>query len=324
MLSDDEAYTLAVQAQRAWLSQGVPLRLVWRSENLVFVTRLATGTKVALRLHRPGYQSPEAIATELAWCAGLADAGVAVAAPVPAATGAWVASVKGHYASCVHWIEGTALGAAEVPLENSAVLWRATDLGALLADLHNATDAGACPEPFARPAWDAEALLGAAPRWGKFWQNPALAPGEAALIAQARDLAREMLAQATDYGPIHADVLRGNVMVEGGALRLIDFDDSGPGWRLYDLASVLLQSWGDPLLPEQVSRLVAGYRSRRALPDDQLALLPLFLALRCFASAGWIVTRAANDPARQRAYALRAVEAAQALLAGCAPWNKSV
>lgn len=321
MMRDDEAYTLAAQAQGAWLSRGVPLRLVWRSENLVFVTRLATGTKVALRLHRPGYQSAEAIATELAWCAQLADAGVAVAAPVPTATGAWVAPVKGYYASCLHWIEGTALGVADVPLENSAVLWRAADLGALIADLHNATDAGACPAPFARAAWDAKALLGEAPRWGRFWQNPVLAAEEAALLAQARDLARQMLARATDFGPIHADVLRGNVMVEAGALRLIDFDDSGPGWRLYDLASALVQSWDDPALPEQVTRLVAGYRSRRALPDDQLALLPLFFALRAFASAGWIVTRAPEDAQRQRSYAARAVAAAQALLAGRALWD---
>lgn len=321
MMHDDEAYRLAARAQGAWLSRGVPLRLVWRSENLVFATRLHSGVKVALRLHRPGYQSAEAIAAELGWCARLADAGVAVAAPVPTATGAWVARAGAHLASCVQWIEGAPLGQADVALAGSAVLTRAQDLGALIADLHNATDAGACPQPLPRPAWDEAALLGDAPRWGRFWESPALSAEERALLAAAREKARALVVTAQDYGPIHADVLRGNVLVEAGTLRLIDFDDAGPGWRIYDLASALVQSWGDPDIGTQAERLVAGYRSRRALPDDQAALLPLFLALRCFASAGWIVTRAPDDAARQRAYALRAVKAARGLLAGIAPWE---
>ena len=322
MMDDTQAYALAAAAQRAWLCAGAPLQLVWRSENLVFATLHGSGAKVALRLHRPGYQNADGIAAELAWCARLADAGVAVVEPLPAASGAWLAEVQGTTVSCLRWIEGRPLGAADAPLEGSAVLERAEDLGALLAALHTATDAGACPAPFPRAGWDGAALLGPAPRWGQFWENPTLTANEAQLLLQAREKAAHLLALAQDFGPIHADVLRGNVMVERGTLRLIDFDDCGPGWRLYDLASALIQSWGDPLLPEQAARLVRGYRSRRDLADDQVALLPMFLALRGFASAGWVVTRAPHDLPRQRLYAQRAVELAQMLLADAAPWGR--
>ncbi|MBZ4023692.1 hypothetical protein CKO11_14660 [Rhodobacter sp. TJ_12] len=321
MMDDAQAYELASAAQRAWLCQGAPLQLVWRSENIVFATLHGSGAKLALRLHRPGYQDPAAIACELAWCAQLADAGVAVVEPLPAASGAWIAQVQGMTASCLRWISGKPFGEAGVPLADSAVLKRAGELGALLADLHNASDAGACPAPFARASWDREALIGPAPRLGPFWENPTLAPEESLLLQQAREKAALLLPQATDYGPIHGDVLRSNVMVEAGALRLIDFDDCGPGWRLYDLATALIQSWGDPDLPEQARRLVQGYRTRRALPDDQLALLPLFLALRGFASAGWVVSRAPQDLPRQRAYAQRALDLAQLLLADTPPWE---
>ncbi|PTV95121.1 Ser/Thr protein kinase RdoA (MazF antagonist) [Rhodobacter aestuarii] len=321
MMDDAKAYELAGAAQRAWLCQGAPLQMVWRSENIVFATVHGSGAKLALRLHRPGYQDPAAIACELAWCAKLADAGVAVVEPLPAASGAWVAQVQGMTASCLRWISGKPLGAADEKLEGSAVLERAEDLGALLAHLHNAADAGACPSPFPRAAWDQDALLGPAPRLGPFWENPTLSAEESTLLQQAREKAALMLPRATDYGPIHADVLRSNVMVEAGKLRLIDFDDCGPGWRLYDLATVLIQSWGDPLLGEHARRLVAGYRKHRALPDDQLELLPLFLSLRAFSSAGWVVTRAAQDPKRQRSYARRAVELARLLLKDAAPWE---
>ena len=321
MMDDAAAYELAAQAQRAWLCAGAPLKLVWRSENIVFATILPSGTRAVLRLHRPGYQDPAAIAAELAWSARLADAGVAVAEPLPAATGAWLAQVRGVVVSCLRWIDGRPLGEAVAPLAGSAVLERAAEFGALIAELHNATDAGACPGVFPRQAWDEDALLGEAPRLGRFWEAPVLSPEEAALLLAARHKARGLLPLARDFGPIHADTLRSNVMAERCGLRLIDFDDSGPGWRLYDLASALIQSWGDPLLGEHAARLVAGYRSRRALPEDQLALLPLFLALRGFVSAGWVVSRAPQDRPRQRAYAYRAAALARMLLDDAAPWE---
>lgn len=321
MIEPAQALRLAQAGFAQWGGVVPSLQLVWQSENRVYSAELRDGSRVALRLHRPGYQDAAAIAIELEWSARLAAAGVSVAEPLRVADGGWLTEVEGVVLSCLRWIEGAALGVADAPLAGSAVLERAGEVGALIADLHNATDAGACPEPFARAAWDAGALLGDNPRWGRFWENATLSQQESAVLFAARDRAREIIGRAQDFGPIHADVLRGNVMVTDAGLRLIDFDDCGPGWRLYDLASVLIQSWGDPLLPQQVQALVAGYRSRRDLPGDQLALLPLFLALRGFASAGWIMSRAAENQGRQRAYALRAVELAQMLLDGTSPWE---
>lgn len=321
MIEPAQALRLAQAALAQWGGVVPSLQLVWQSENRVYSAQLRDGTPVAVRLHRPGYQDVAGIATELDWCAQLAAAGVAVAEPLRAADGGWLTELDGCAFSCLRWIEGVPLGLADAPLQESAVLARAEDLGVLIADLHNATDAGACPSPFARASWDGEALLGDAPRWGRFWENSTLLQQESALLLSARDLARAQIGAARDFGPIHADVLRGNVMITEAGLRLIDFDDCGPGWRLYDLASALIQSWGDPLLPTQAQALVSGYRSRRNLPADQLALLPLFLALRGFASAGWVVSRAAENRERQRAYALRALELAQMLLDGTSPWE---
>jgi len=312
---------LARQALAHWGGRGEP-QLVWRSENTIFRAELPGGDAVALRLHRPGYQDFAGIETELDWCARLAAQKVAVATPLPADDGRLVIALGDQLASCVRWLDGAPLGDADAPLVGSAVLSRTADVGALIADLHNATDAGACPVCFERPGWTAEALLGDDPRWGRFWEHPALAPDERSDLLDARALARKMIVQATDFGPIHADVIRGNVMVTLDGLVLIDFDDSGPGWRLYDLASALIQSWGDPLMGAQAEALVEGYRSRRALPEDQAALLPLFVALRGFASAGWIVTRVAQDDPRQRRYVGRAVSLARDLLAGRVPWDR--
>lgn len=314
----------AAQARAAlahWGSLGAPLRLVWQSENVVYETTLRDGTRAALRLHRPGYQGREGIEVELEWCERLATAGVPVAQPIRAVNGRLTAGLGGRVVSCLRWIEGTPMGQADEPLAGSAVAARAVELGGLIAALHDASDAGACPAPFTRKPWDADALLGDQPRWGRFWENPALSVEERALLLDARELARGILAQARDFGPIHADVIRTNVMLGPEGMTLIDFDDSGPGWRLYDLASALIQSWGDPAMGQQARALVQGYAARRDLPADQARLLPLFVALRAFASAGWVITRAPGDATRGAAYAKRAVEAGQALLSGRPLWE---
>ena len=75
----------AEQALAAW--GGGTLRLIKDRENAVYEARLTDGRRAALRLHREGYQSPDAIRSELWWMQASAKAGVAVPAPVPTSSG---------------------------------------------------------------------------------------------------------------------------------------------------------------------------------------------------------------------------------------------
>lgn len=323
MTSEAKAHAMAQTALYSWGQAVAPPRLVKNRENIVFEAHLKDGRHVALRLHRPGYQGRAGIEAELRWCAALSRQGLPVPRPVPAANGALTGSVANRVTSCVEWLAGEPIGAGDLPLGPDAAHVRAeaAELGALIARFHACCDADP-PRGFTRHAWDAEGFLGERPLWGRFWEHPLLAPDEAALLTQARALARERLAQAEDFGPIHADLLRENVLRGPSGLALIDFDDGGQGWRLYDLATALVQGWGDPLWGAQAQGLVAGYRATRPLAPDQVALLPLFVALRSFASAGWIVTRAeASDP-RQRLYLERALDLARHLIARTVPWKE--
>ena len=94
---------------------------------------------------------------------------------------------------------------------------------------------------FDRPVWDAQGLLGETPLWGRFWENPQLTAAQAALLTQARDhaLARLSALKGADYGLIHADLVQENVLIGPGGPHLIDFDDGGFGYRLFDMATVL-------------------------------------------------------------------------------------
>lgn len=328
MTTDAEAHRMADEALARWGGSERPIRLVKNRENIVFEVWLPGGRRAALRLHRPGYQSAAAINAELVWTMRLKEHGLGVPEPLPMLDGNLLATLEnGRQASCVGWLSGDPIGCAEEMLTGSAADQRAlfVRLGALIARLHNLTDAGAIPAEFPRPHWNIDGLLGTDPLWGRFWENPSFSESDRDLILEARSAAREDLArfitEGADIGPIHADVLRENVLEDEGRLLLIDFDDSGIGFRNYDLATAIVQSLEEPNLPLLVEGLIEGYRSHRPLEEFAARRLALFIGLRTFASAGWIITRAAPDDSRQRFYAARAIGMAHHILQGTTPWS---
>lgn len=327
MIGQAEAEVEAEAALAGWGGLAAPTRLVQIRENIVLEARLAGGARVALRLHRPGYQDRAAILAELGFMRALAAAGLPVPTPVPMADGALIGDAGGRLASCITWIDGVAIGAAAVPLAGGVAAQAAlfAAIGGLLARLHDAADGWAGAAGLARRHWDAAGLLGEAPHWGRFWDSAALSRQGRDSVLAAAAMARDRLGRIgrspPDYGPIHADVLRENVLRTKAGLALIDFDDCGHGYRLYDLATALFQSLEEPHLAAIVPALLSGYATVRPLPADAGRDLALFVMLRAFASAGWTLTRAPGDDPRRTLYADRALQMAQAVLAGRAPWD---
>jgi Ser/Thr protein kinase RdoA (MazF antagonist) len=299
--------TPAETAAQAW--GGRVLRLLRDRENHVFEMALPSGARAALRLHRAGYQSPAAIRSELWWCAGLAAAGCPVPAALPALDGRLLVPLPdGRHASAIAWIEGEALGEAALPFARPLVevldLYHA--LGALLARVHRATDALVLPEDFTRPRWDLAGLVGDNPLWGRFWEHPAASPEQRAVLIRARDALRERL--AGDQGLIHADVLRENVLVNGRSVSLIDFDDAGFGFRLYDLGTALVQTWAHHEQPQLRAALMAGYGTTDG------AMVEAFTLARTLASVGWTMPRLAPDDPIHASHLARAMSCARAVL----------
>lgn len=314
-MTDDEAFMYAQAALACW-GGGTTPRLIKNRENAVFETVLGDGRRVALRLHRPGYQSDNAIRSELWWAEALVAAGLSVPIPVRSLAGDVLASVPaaGRMASVVTWMDGTPMGEGDAHLSGTADEQAAVHhaLGAVLARVHTASDAAVLPDGFERQVLDVDALLGDAPAWGRFWENPALTSGETAELLAARVQMREVIgdhaAGGGDFGLIHADALRENVLVQDGAARLIDFDDGVFGFRMYELGVAMSQNWDQPNRAALGHALLAGYATERALPTGAESLLEPFTVMRGLASCGWVIGRYAADDPVCRAYAVRALE----------------
>lgn len=118
-------------------------------------------------------------------------------------------------------------------------------IGAQMAQMHALADGWSLPAGFACPKWDAEGLVGDTPFWGLPWAIDA-SPEDTALLHAARARAQSALvsyvAEGADYGLIHADLVRENVLVDADRLHFIDFDDCGFGFRMFDIATTLLKN----------------------------------------------------------------------------------
>ena len=298
--------TPAEGAAHAW--HGRILRTLRDRENHVFEMMTPQG-RAALRLHRAGYQSPDAIRSELWWCAELARAGLPVPAALPAKDGQLLVTLPdGRHASAIAWMEGEALGEAAqtftLPLPQVLDAYQA--LGQLLARVHRTTDNLTLPEGFTRPRWDLPGLVGEDPLWGRFWDHPSASPDQRATLIRARDALRERL--AGDIGLIHADVLRENVLVNGRSVSLIDFDDSGFGFRLHDLGTALVQTYQHPEQPQLREALMAGYGTT----DEDM--VKAFTLARALSSVGWTMPRLQLDDPIHKSHLARAMALAQDIL----------
>ena len=298
---------IVAQALAAWGLEGAEVSFVAARENKIY--RVARGdTEIALRLHREAYRTDTELQSELDWMAEVACSGIAVPAPVPARNGAFLVRIDDVQVDALTWLAGDTLEEILSTLGQSRRATLFFELGRQMAQLHHVSDAWQRPTGFKRAHWDRDGLLGDAPLWDRFWENPGLGPEDRDLLRSFRRKATDALAVndgERDYGLIHADLVAGNVLVESDMLKFIDFDDGGFGFRLFDVATALLKHDMADDFSQLQCALIDGYRSVRAL---DLGELDLFLALRSVTYVGWNITRSheQNGPERNHRFIARA------------------
>jgi Ser/Thr protein kinase RdoA (MazF antagonist) len=306
----EDLQVLARIALRDWDLAVTSLAPIKVRENAVFRIDLADGARAVLRVHREGYHSDQELDSEFVWLRALEAAGVAVPRVIRSRHGrdfeiAALAAVGRRQVDVFEWIEGTQLGSVEDGISGASadIAGQYHTIGAIAARMHNQTTGWRCPMGFDRHAWDEAGLVGEQPFWGRFWELAALTQPQRSLLQHARSVIARGLAaygmQSDRYGLIHADLVPENLLVDGHRVRVIDFDDAGFGWHLFELATSLYFITGDAIYPTARDALIRGYRSERALPDEALERLPLFLAARGTTYLGWVHTRPGSETARE-------------------------
>lgn len=303
---------LAEAAVDQWNLSVESLELIKHRENAVYKLTTKEGIRYAIRVHRANYHSDVALNSEIQWMEALrCEANVITPEFVKAPKGEYFLVVsheevpEPRQVDILEWVDGEAMGSIENGITNHAL--SLTDsfslIGEIAAKCHNHSSSWQLPKGFSRQAWDLDGLVGENPVWGRFWELEVLSAAEVKTMIQVHGKLREILTefgQSSDrYSLIHCDLLPENLLHCGNHYKLIDFDDSGFGWHLFDLATSLFFHLGEDYFDDIVAAWVEGYRKHRELSDEHLAMLPVFLMARGTTYLGWAHTRKETDDAKE-------------------------
>ncbi|MBX2867190.1 MAG: phosphotransferase [Acidiferrobacterales bacterium] len=285
---------IATQALQLWdqVPHDAEAVLINVSENITFLVR-AAGWRSILRLHRPNYHSIQAIESELAWSKALRDEKVVQTPGVyPGKNGSLIQSVDIPQWRETRQMVMFAFVPGDTPSETDHLEPMFLQLGEIAARMHCHSVSWIRPNQFQRFTWNTEAVFGSAPTWGHWRNAPNLARSSMVVLSRLENTLLKRLelfgAERDQYGLIHADMRFANLLVDNGETRLIDFDDCGFSWFLYDFAATVSFIEDHPELPQLQQAWVRGYQRHRTLTDDEMNEIPTFVMLRRMALLAWI------------------------------------
>lgn len=285
---------LANESLSLWdLPKGAQARLINVSENATYLVEASDGFKAVLRVHRADYHSRRAIECELAWTTAL-DASGTVITPVPypgkdgqaiqEATTEGLADLR--HMVLFHFVEGSP------PDKKCDLMAEFEGLGEIAARMHTHSANWKRPANFERLTWDLEQFFGAIPTWGDWRDAPGVDEEVRVVLEQVQTTVSKRLesfGRGPDrYGLIHADMRCANLLKDANGTRLIDFDDCGMSWFLYDFATGISFMEEDPRVPSLKAAWVKGYRKLRPLLQAEEAEIDTFVMLRRMALLAWI------------------------------------
>jgi Ser/Thr protein kinase RdoA (MazF antagonist) len=287
------------------LAPATAIRLLNVSENATFaLSDPVSARRLVLRVHRVGYCTVQEIRSELAWINALRHDGVIeTAAPLAGRNGELVQTLESpsgrpsRYAVAFEWVAG------REPDAGVGIIHWFERLGELSAKMHAHARSWTLPPGFCRRRWDLEAMVGANGFWGSWRAAIGLDLAGIAVLERALGVIRRRIEhygmEPQRFGLVHADLRLANLLVAEPHLRIIDFDDCGFSWFLYDFASAVSFIEHEPIVPDLLRAWITGYCRIAPLSAAELEEIPTFVVLRRILLMAWLASHAEIPFARQ-------------------------
>jgi Ser/Thr protein kinase RdoA (MazF antagonist) len=275
------------------------------SENATYLVEdEAMGQRSILRVHRVGYHTREGIVSELDWLEALRRDRVAeVIEPVADRSGAIIQTLVSRqggpdrFAVMFKFLDGT-----EPSPDEDLLPWFEI-LGELTARLHQHAKSWQRPQGFVRQVWDADAMHGTRNLWGP-WQDAfgLDRDGHRLLdraVAKVRVRLEEFGHGPQRFGLIHADLRLANLLIDGNRLKLLDFDDCGMSWFMYDFASTVSFYEHLPNVADLRDAWFRGYTKIAAVMREDRAIIPTVVIARRILLLAWLASHSEVPTAQQ-------------------------
>jgi Ser/Thr protein kinase RdoA (MazF antagonist) len=241
---------------------------------------------------------------EMTWLAALSEkTGLPVPAPVPNLDGELMTQVEtpgipdGRIVSLMRWVDGRI---------------RSTDLrvrhykawGEAVGRMHAFASVWQPPDGFSRYIWDWEGLLG-----GRYFSEKAenlvttmpRSMQEPFLeISKETQNVMESLGKSSDaYGMVHGDMYPDNLIFKGDRVFIIDFEDCGFGYWLWDIALALGSNPWTKSWYQNRDAFLDEYLKTHFIPDTQLKHLDTFIAADAATGVIWATQFLLDEPGRR-------------------------
>ena len=136
--------------------------------------------------------------------------------------------------------------------------------------------------------------------WGSWRDYKALTKEQYRILEKCTSVMKDKLnhygRSNEKFGLIHADLHFYNVINNNGVNQIIDFDDSGYGFYMYDMGCALVTYSRN--LTKLEGAWVRGYEKVRKLSDEDKKFIPMFVLLRRITRLAWLATHSDSDTAK--------------------------
>lgn len=280
------------------------VKLIVLSENATYMVKNKKTNENAgvLRVSRPGYHTRSELESEMNWLRQINDyTPLVVANPINGTDGKPVQQVTGSDGNVYHCIICDYLPGSEPDESDASKIVKDFEvLGETTAYLHRQASIWNGTKSIDRIEWTYDNIIGQTAAWGRWQDFSDMTPEAEEILERACRIIEKRLKRygrnPNNWGLIHADLRLANILVDGDAIKVIDFDDCGFGWRLHDLASSISFIEHKEIVPKLINAWLKGYKKVMPFTDTDFEEIDTFILMRRLQLMAWLASHKDSGP----------------------------
>lgn len=161
------------------------------------------------------------------------------------------------------------------------------EIGMIAGKMHAQSRNWELPSYYKRMEWDFEGTFGE--EWNNFYgesyrSKKWLTDAEITVLDRCVEVTKSRLesyGKTPDrYGMIHSDLRTANLIKNGDTIGVLDFDDCGKGWYMYEIAGAVALIEHRPDLEEVIQEIVRGYEFILPISNEDKEEIWTFIMMR--------------------------------------------